>query len=91
MGLAPYGEPDFVNALRQLIHLQPGGGFALDLSYFRHWSEGVSMTWDEGEPTMRPVYTKKLEELLGPARQPDEPLAARHEAVMEKGDRGYAI
>jgi carbamoyltransferase len=81
MGLAPYGEPDYVDALRQLIHLKPGGGFELDLSYFRHYAEGVSMTWDDGEPTIGPVYTKKLEELLGPARHPEDPLEPRHEAV----------
>jgi carbamoyltransferase len=81
MGLAPYGAPDYVGALRQLIHLTPEGGFEVDLSYFRHWSDGVSMTWDDGEPTMGPVYTRKLEELLGPARNPGEPLESRHEAI----------
>jgi carbamoyltransferase len=81
MGLAPYGEPDHVDALRRLIHLKPGGGFELDLSYFRHWSEGVGMTWDDGEPTIGPVYTRKLEALLGPARKPADPLEPRHEAV----------
>ena len=39
------------------------------------------MTWDDGEPTMGRVFTPKLEALLGPARRPDEPLDARHEAV----------
>jgi carbamoyltransferase len=81
MGLAPYGAPDYVGALRQLIHLTPDGRFELDLSYFRHWSAGVSMTWDDGEPTMGPVYTRKLEELLGPARNPGEPLESKHEAI----------
>ncbi len=81
MGLAPYGEPRFVDALRQLVALRENGGFALDLSYFRHWSDGVAMTWDEGEPTIGRVFTPKLETLLGPARRPDEPLDARHEAI----------
>jgi carbamoyltransferase len=39
------------------------------------------MTWDDGEPTIGPVYTPKLEALLGPARRPDAPLEARHEAI----------
>jgi carbamoyltransferase len=81
MGLAPYGQPEYVDAVRRLIHLKPEGGFTLDLSYFRHWSDGVSMTWDDGEPTMGPVYTRKLEQLLGPARKPEEPLTPRHEAI----------
>jgi carbamoyltransferase len=39
------------------------------------------MTWDDGEPTIGPVYTPRLEALLGPARQPDAPLEGRHEAI----------
>ncbi|HEX7138830.1 MAG TPA: carbamoyltransferase C-terminal domain-containing protein [Vicinamibacterales bacterium] len=81
MGLAPYGEPRYVDAIRQLVHLEPGGSFALDLSYFSHWSHGVQMTWDEGEPAIGLVFTPKLEALLGPMRRTDEPLEARHEAI----------
>ncbi len=66
MGLAPYGEPRQVNLLRQLVHLVPAGGFKLDLSYFRHVTEGVEMTWESGEPTIGRVFTPKLEALLGP-------------------------
>ncbi len=81
MGLAPYGAPDFASELRRLIRLTADGGFALDLDYFRHWSGGVDMTWDGGEPKIGPVYTAKLERLLGPARRPDESLTPRHEAL----------
>lgn len=82
MGLAPYGTPDHVAKLRRLIRLKPGGGFTLDLSYFRHASDGVSMTWLDGEPKIGPVYTSRLETLLGgPARKPEEGLDSRHEAI----------
>jgi len=81
MGLAPYGSPDFVGKLRNLLTLTPGGDFALDLSYFQHWSGGVGMTWDDGEPELGRVFSTKLDELLGPARRPDEPVTARHEAI----------
>jgi carbamoyltransferase len=81
MGLAPYGEPVFAPRLRQLVRLLPAGGFEIDLSYFRHHTEGVSMMWDDGEPTIGQVYTPKLEALLGPARRPDDPVEARHEAI----------
>lgn len=81
MGLAPYGEPRFTRELGSLVRVGDHGGFALDLSYFRHWSEGVTMTWDDGEPTIGTVFTPKLEALLGPARKPSDPLTPRHEAL----------
>ena len=81
MGLAPYGTPDFVNEIRKLITLSPDGTFELDLSYFQHWSGGAAMTWEEGEPHLGRVFTTKLEEELGAARRPKEPLTTRHEAI----------
>jgi carbamoyltransferase len=81
MGLAPYGEPRYVEPLRRLVHLNDDGTFALDLSYFSHWSDGVQMTWDDGEPTIGRVFTPKLEALVGPARRPDEAISPHYEAV----------
>jgi carbamoyltransferase len=81
MGLAPYGEPRYVREIESLVNLLDGGRFALDLSYFSHWSDGVQMTWADGEPTIGRVYTPKLDALLGPSRRKDEPLEAKHEAI----------
>jgi carbamoyltransferase len=81
MGLAPYGEPRYVREVESLINLRSDGRFELDLSYFSHWNDGVQMNWEEGEPTLGPVFTRKLETLLGPARKPDEPLQPKHEAI----------
>jgi carbamoyltransferase len=81
MGLAPYGKPEFVEPLRRLVRLRPGGRFELDLSYFQHWSGRGGMTWDDGEPKLDPVFSARLERELGPARQRDEPVTARHEAI----------
>ena len=81
MGLAPYGTPDFVEPLRRLVELRPGGRFALDLSYFQHWSGRGGMTWEDGEPVLARVFSDRLEALLGPARRPEEPIEARHEAL----------
>jgi carbamoyltransferase len=81
MGLAPYGEPRYVREIESLVNLRSGGTFELDLSYFSHWSDGVQMTWADGEPTIGRVFTPKLEALLGPARRPDEPLQPKHEAI----------
>ncbi len=81
MGLAPYGAPRHVDAVRELVTLTDGGRFELSLDYFRHWSDGVEMEWDDGYPTLGRVYSDRLTQLLGPAREPTAPLTARHEDI----------
>ena len=78
MGLAAYGEPSFAERLGRIVPARPDGAFALDLRYFRHLSEGVDMTWEDGAPELGTIHTPALEELLGPARRPGEELTQRH-------------
>lgn len=78
MGLAAYGEPSFLEKLGSVVPASADGTFVLDLAYFRHLSEGVDMSWDDGAPTQGLIFTPKLETLLGPARRPDEELTQRH-------------
>jgi carbamoyltransferase len=73
MGLAPYGRPRYVERLRKLIHPTRDGRFELDVSYFLHDSEGIQLSWADGSPRLRRVYSPKLVELLGPARDPENP------------------
>ena len=47
------------------------------------------MTWEDGEPEIGHVFTPKLEALLGPARRPQHPLEARHEAIAASLQRVY--
>jgi len=78
MGLAPYGEPEYLDRLRKLVRVKPNGGFELDLSYFVHHSDGVNMTWESGAPMIGDVFSSKLEREFGRRRQPGEALDARH-------------
>src|SRR6185436_18996544 len=79
MGLAPYGEPEFLPELRRLVRLRPRGKFELDLAYFRHASDGILMQWASGYPNLGRVYSDALVKLLGPAREENAPLARREE------------
>jgi carbamoyltransferase len=81
MGLAPYGRARYVDEIRRLVTLTDDGKFELSLDYFRHWSDGVEMEWDEGYPTLGRVYSDRLPELLGPAREPSAPLGEREEDI----------
>ena len=81
MGLAPYGEPRFVDViLERLIDLKEDGSFRMDMSYF-NYCQGLTMT------------SKKFEDLFGgPPRKPDTTLtAARHgprriDSARDRGD-----
>ncbi len=78
MGLASYGKPAFLSKLRQIVRPLDDGGFETDVDYFRHASEGVTMSWEDGEPFIGPLFSEKLAELLGPAREPGSEISERH-------------
>lgn len=67
MGLAPYGEPRFVDTiLEHLIDLRDDGSFRLDMSYF-NFCTGLTMT------------NRKFERLFGaPPRPPESELTQFH-------------
>ena len=89
MGLAPYGKPAHTEAIQTLLTLEPGGGFSLDLDCFRHWTGEITMNWDSGEPVVPDVYSDRLIDRLGPARQPDEPVTSRHEDLAASIQRVF--
>lgn len=80
MGLAPYGQPTCVETFRDIIRSK-GDAFELNLNYFTHPQQGISMSWEQGSPHVDPFYSPLLEERLGPARKHDEPLTATHENI----------
>ncbi|MBI3273463.1 MAG: carbamoyltransferase [Planctomycetes bacterium] len=78
MGLAPYGKPQHLEAMREILKDGPGGArFELDLDYFLHHSEGVEMTWEDGTPVIGRVWSDKMVERFGPARVPGAELTDR--------------
>jgi len=89
MGLAAYGEPAFAAEVGRMAPPRPDGTFELDLRYFRHLSEGVDMTWEDGSPELGVVHTPALLELLGPARRPDEELTQRHKDLAASLQKVY--
>ena len=67
MGLAPYGEPRFVNAIYEyLLDLKPDGSFKLNLDYFG-FLDSLSMT----NPRFHQLFG-------GPPREPAAPIEQRH-------------
>jgi len=89
MGLAPYGQPNQMDLMRQIVHLRPDGGFRINLDCFRHHKESVAYTWDNGSPDCGILYGPGLETLLGPARKKDEPLDQRHKDIARSVQAMY--
>lgn len=78
MGLAPYGQPTFVDELRQLLDLKQDGQFELRTRYFRHHKELVPYQWENGFPVFEELFSSELESLLGDRRHQEEPVQQRH-------------
>jgi carbamoyltransferase len=81
MGLAPYGAPTFVDAMREVVHPRPDGSFELNLRYFRHHREHVPYQWTDGSPEVGDLFAPALEELLGPRRNLADSLEDRHRDI----------
>jgi carbamoyltransferase len=89
MGLAPYGSPSFIEAMRKIVRLKPGGAFELDLSYFCHHRERIAYQWTSGSPEFGDLFTAELERLLGPRRRPEDPLEDRHRDIARSTQAMY--
>jgi carbamoyltransferase len=80
MGLASYGEPGQLEAMREVLRASDSLEFELDLDFFRHHRDGVSMTWAGGSPQLGPLWGPGMERRFGPARTSrDEPVEGRHQ------------
>jgi len=77
MGLAPYGQPRFINQFREIIRTEERGQFRLNLDYFRHHAEGVEMSWDKGSPVIGRTFSDEFVKTFGPARAPGAQLSDR--------------
>ena len=89
MGLAPYGEPKYLEQMRRVVLLQPDGGFRLNLDYFRHHREKIDYEWENGIPSVGTLYSAALADLLGPARGKDEALEQRHRDIARSVQAMY--
>ncbi|MFZ0619600.1 MAG: carbamoyltransferase C-terminal domain-containing protein [Candidatus Acidiferrales bacterium] len=83
MGLAAYGQPEFLDEFRRIVHADGPLSFRLGLEYFTHQDKGAEMTWRDAHstPVLGRIFSSYLEKRLGPARHPDAPLEQRHKNI----------
>ena len=80
MGLAPYGQPIYKERIMDvLIQKTRDGLFKLNSAYFRHFTEGVTMSWHHGAPDIGLLYSDKLIADFGQPRLQGEELTQYHQ------------
>jgi carbamoyltransferase len=77
MGLAPFGEPRYVEEVMRIVRLRPGGLFEWDERYFVPPSR-AGFEYVGHVPRVGNLYSPRFVSVFGPPRQPGEPLTARH-------------
>jgi len=87
MGLAPYGEPKYVDQLRDLIHFTDNGLFQLNLKYFRNPNRGIISYGEDHIPVVATLFTAYFESKLGKARQKNEELTQFHKDMAASVQR----
>lgn len=89
MGLAPYGQPRYLEAMRRIVQLRPDGTYRLNLRWFQHAGQNLPHQWSHGSPSVGQHWSPALIELLGPARRPEDPLEQRHKDLARSVQAMY--
>tara|TARA_B100000767_G_C19770261_1_gene539569 strand:- start:675 stop:2399 length:1725 start_codon:yes stop_codon:yes gene_type:complete len=78
MGLASYGEAKYLKELEQILTFTDDGFFKLNKKYFKHFKEGVTMSWEGGSPIIGSLFTSEWEKLFKKAREQNDELEKFH-------------
>jgi carbamoyltransferase len=87
MGLAPYGEPKYVDLLRDVVQLIPGGLFRLNLTYFQSPHKGYVYYSDDFMPLVHSLFNEKMEARFGKVRKKEEELTQYHKDLAASVQR----
>lgn len=87
MGMAPYGEPKFLDKLSDVVHLTSDGLFKLNLEYFKSATKGVISYGDDNIPKVEPLFSDHLISKFGVPRKKDEPLSQYHKDLAASVQR----
>jgi len=89
MGLAAYGSPTPGLGIDQILRPEPKGLFSLNLEFFRHHRHPIGYEWAGGKPEVSQLFSAKLEQLLGPKRQPGDEISAHHKNIASTAQDVY--
>lgn len=87
MGLAPYGEPKYVDQLKDVIRFTDNGLFTWNDKYFKSAKDVVVTYGEDHIPYMSPLFTTYMENKFGKARGKNEELTQYHKDLAASVQR----
>jgi carbamoyltransferase len=87
MGLAPYGQPKYLDQLRKILIAKSNGFFELNWKYFRSAKSGLIAYGEDHIPAVARLFSDLMTEKLGPARPCDEALSQYHKDLAASTQR----
>lgn len=87
MGLSPYGTPKYTDKVWDVIIKKENGLFELNPKYFKHFKEGVAMSWESGSPEIGRIFSDAFINQFGPIRAKNEELTQYHKDLASSVQR----
>lgn len=87
MGLAPYGQPKYVDEVRQVLRFKDNGLFDWDADYFKTAREVVVTYGDDHIPVVGNLFTARFHQLFGEPRSKNEELTQAHKDLAASVQR----
>ncbi|MBS1949727.1 MAG: Nodulation protein nolO [Cytophagales bacterium] len=86
MGLAPYGEPVYADAIKKIIRFNANGLFSWDESYFANPTE-IKLDYSTHVPDISQLFGNKMVITFGPPREAKEELTQKHKDIAASVQR----
>ena len=78
MGLSPYGNATMIDKIKDVLIFKDDGLFEINKKYFTHPKNGVTMSWEDGNPFIENIYSDYMVEVFGTPRVKGEELTQYH-------------
>ncbi len=79
MGLASYGEPNYMDQFEKLVKYDKKNLFNLNLDYFSHHTNSkFTYNFHDGIPKFPNLYSKNIFKILGHDREPNTEIEKKH-------------
>jgi carbamoyltransferase len=86
MGLAPYGEPKYIDKVKKTLNFLPNGLFSWNADYFVEPTK-AGLKYENNIPLVGNLYSQKFVEEFGPVRKNGEELSQYHKDLATSVQR----